>query len=118
MSDVWHDLLLWLRAAPRMLYAVELCGRRRERTLTIVLGCTLLSLNRAEVIAPTSAMINKITLSESLLEILARFSLETSLVLHRGFRASARAFGRFVATFVTMLVAQHDIVSVDLASLS
>ena len=44
------------------------------------LGILLTSLYRREVIAPSSTMIHKVTLSESLLEILTRFRLETSIV--------------------------------------
>ena len=82
--------------------------------------CTLLGLYRAELIAPPTAIVDEIALSESFLKVLTRLGLE-ACVLHirllpgTGARALGQAAAlRFVAR---VLAAHHQVVRVDLAPL-
>ena len=63
-----------------------------EGALTALLRGALLRLDRAEVVAAPGAMVDEVALAEGLLEVLARFTLESTRVLLWGLHAGARAF--------------------------
>ena len=96
MRQVWHNRLLLLRvvlagAGGLVLDTRQLGARRCEGTLCARLP-TLLRLDRAEVVAAPGAMVDEVALAEGLLEVLARFTLESTRVLLWGLHAGARAF--------------------------
>ena len=74
-------------------------------TLPIAKLCALLGLDRTEVIASTGAVVYKVSLSKSLLEVLTSFGLESSIVWQL-LVASARALGD--AFVVLLVLATHD----------
>ena len=124
MRQVWHDglvLLVTTGGASRVLYAGQLGASRSKWALCAALSDTvaLLGLDRTEVIAPSCAMIHKVALSECFLEILTRLALETSRVLGWCLNACARALVVARLTlFGSVLVAEHQIVSVKFTTLS
>ena len=98
-----------------MLDAIQLCSGSRKRTLPISLISTLLCLYRAKVVTPTCSMIHKVALAESLLKVLTRLVLESSVGVHSlllsMLRAGARTLCRLVAVSI-VLVAEHKITSI------
>ena len=96
---------------------VRLCLYGIEHLLRVAAGegtlstgnlLTLLCLDRAEVAAPTAAMVHEVALPEGLLEILTRLRLETSLVWLATCDASARALGVDDAVGFVLVLAAHD----------
>lgn len=79
-------------------------------------------MDRVEIVAATVAMVNEVTLSESLLEVLRRLRLETASITV-GLLAVAGAWALLGAgccsRVIIVMVSAHDkVVSVELASLS
>jgi len=73
-------------------------------------------LDRAEVVRTPPAMVNKVALAESLLEVLTRLRVKTALLLLLAV-AGARAFGGETPSFFSVRAAHHQVVGIYFASL-
>jgi hypothetical protein len=74
------------------------------------------SLDRAKIVGTTTAMIDKIALSESFLEVLTRLGLETSLWLRLLAVACAWVFGRNTAIYIIVSFASDNILCINFPS--
>jgi hypothetical protein len=98
---------------------VEACGRLLggvgKRALLLLVRPAL---NRAEVVrrSPPS-MVNEVALAESLLEVLRRLRVETTVLLLLLAIAGAGGFSWKTPSFIAVSVTHHQIVGINFASL-
>ena len=107
---------MWTSTA-RVLNTRQLRTSGGERTLPVRLRhVALLSLNRAKVIAASRSMIQEVTLAESFLKVLARFALESTLILNWGLHARTQTLRYFASFICRMLVTEHQVMRVNLSA--